>query len=67
MTNVQCSVEQPCTAVQLLTQRATNHEERMDKMDKMLESMQNRLPLWATLTLTAAGGTIGILAGHVRF
>ena len=63
---IECSPDSPCTSVQLLSQRIEDHKERMDKMDKMIESMQHRLPTWATLALTAAGGAIGILAGHIR-
>ena len=64
---IQCTVDHPCTAVQLLTQRVTDHAERMDKMDKLLDSMRNRLPLWATMAMAVAGTTIGVLAGHVKF
>ncbi|MDP4158151.1 MAG: hypothetical protein Q8911_00100 [Bacillota bacterium] len=61
--SVQCTADNPCVAMQLLTQRAVNQEERIDKMELLIESMRNRLPLWATMALTACGGTIGILVG----
>ena len=63
MDNIQCSAGSPCTAVQLLVQRNQNLEERMDKLEEMIESLRNRLPLWATMLMTAGGGTIGLLAG----
>jgi len=63
MEEIQCSAGSPCTAVQLLVQRIAIQEERIDKMDDLLESMRNRLPLWATMALTGAGGAIGILVG----
>lgn len=62
----QCSPDRPCTAVQLLIQRADNQDERMDKMEHLMDSLRNRLPLWATMAFTAAGTTIGILAAHIR-
>lgn len=59
MREVQCTSENPCTAVQLLVQKTTEH-------DKAIDSMKNRLPLWATMAFTAAGTTIGILAAQIR-
>ena len=64
---MQCTPENPCVAMQLLEQRMTVQEEGVEKMEALIESMRNRLPNWATWTLTVAGGTIGLLAGHVKF
>jgi len=60
---LECSAESPCVAMQLLSQRLMSQEERTDKMEALIESMRNRLPLWATMTMTAGGATIGILVG----
>jgi hypothetical protein len=46
-----------------MSQRLTTQEERVDKMEDIIESLRNRLPLWATMTMTAGGATIGILVG----
>lgn len=64
---IQCSPEHPCAAVQLLTQQINQESGRVDKVEKLIESLQNRLPLWATMAFAAAGTTIGILAGHAKF
>jgi len=61
--SVQCSAENPCVAMQLLTQRTMSQEERIDKMELLIDSLRNRLPLWATMALTASGGVIGMLVG----
>jgi hypothetical protein len=58
---VECTAESPCTAVQLLIQQQEQDHERMDKMDTLIDSLRNRLPLWATMAFTAGGGTIGVL------
>lgn len=63
---IQCSPSHPCTAVQLLTQRVEEHEKGIEKMNALIEKLQNRLPLWATLAFTGAGTTIGILASHIK-
>lgn len=60
---VRCSPDRPCTAVQLLTQKVNDHEERMDKMDRLLETIRNRPPIWMTFSLTASGSVIGLLVG----
>lgn len=63
-----CTSENPCTAVQLLEQRIENHElesgKRLDKMDEVIDSLRNRLPLWATMAFTGAGLIIGLLVNH---
>jgi hypothetical protein len=64
---IQCSPNHPCTAVQLLTQRVEDHEKGLEKVNELIEKLQNRLPLWATMAFTACGAVIGILAGHVSF
>lgn len=66
MNEIQCSPDHPCTAVQLLTQRVEDHEKGIDKMNGLIEKLQNRLPLWATMAFTAAGTTIGILASQLK-
>jgi hypothetical protein len=60
---IHCSEESPCAAMQLLTQTTVYQGERIDKMEALIESMRNRLPLWATMALTGSGATIGVLAG----
>ena len=61
--SMECTVESPCVAIQLLAQRTNIHEERMEKMDDLIESVRNRPPLWMTFSLTASGGAIGLLVG----
>ena len=60
---IQCTADSPCVAMQLLTQRTLTQEERIDKMEALIESVRNRPPLWMTFCLTASGGTIGLLVG----
>jgi hypothetical protein len=67
--NTTCSPDNPCTAVQLInaaaiSDRATNKEWR-DKTDRMLEKLQNRLPLWTTLLISILTATCGFLAKAV--
>ena len=63
MADITCTTEKPCTAVQLINASIINdkntNKEWRDKTDKVLDKLQNRLPLWASLliaTLTAACG-----------
>ena len=60
-----CTAENPCVTMQLLTQRIINQEERIDKMENLMESMRTRLPLWATMMFSACAGAIGILVGLI--
>jgi len=60
---VHCSEDNPCVAMQLLTQRTMSQEERIDKMELLIDSFRNRLPLWATMALTGSGAVIGMLVG----
>ncbi|SDG47151.1 hypothetical protein [Desulfosporosinus hippei] len=62
---VQCSIGNPCAVVQLLEQRIESQEGRTEKMESVIESLRNRLPLWATMTMTAGGAVIGFLANKV--
>ena len=57
----QCSTDNPCAAVQLLVQQQINDGKRVDRLEELIDSMRNRLPLWATMAFTAAGGAIGML------
>ena len=65
--SIQCTADNPCVTMQLLTQRTMSQDERLDKMEALIEALRNRLPLWATVTMTAGGTVIGVLAGHVKF
>ena len=38
-----------------------NHEERLNKIDVILEKVRNRLPVWATFTLAGLLAVIGYL------
>ena len=64
-TSAQCTPDSPCTAMQLLTQRLVNQEERIDKMENLMEQMRTRLPLWATMMFSIGAGVIGILVGLI--
>lgn len=61
----QCTPENPCVAMQLLTQKSIVQDERIDKMEALIDSLRNRLPLWATMGFTGAGVLIGILTGFL--
>jgi hypothetical protein len=41
--------------------RITNLEKRLDKIDLCLIQLKNRLPLWATMAISALVGIIGYL------
>ncbi len=64
--NIQCTTDNPCTAVVLLVQRQNETDEDIKQINKTLESLRNRLLLWATLGFTVAGTSIGILASHIK-
>lgn len=60
-----CTLDSPCTAVQLLKQSLETHEveakERFDKVDKVLDKLQNRLPLWTTMLISLLTMAVGFL------
>ena len=60
-----CSPANPCTAVQRIQDQITNDraysKERMDKMDKVLDRLEKRLPLWATLLISSLTMAVGLL------
>jgi len=41
--------------------RIENVEQRLDKIDVILDKVRNRLPIWATLAFSALMGVIGYL------
>jgi hypothetical protein len=43
--NIQCTTDNPCTAVVLLLQRQNETDEDIKQINKTLESLRNRLPL----------------------
>lgn len=43
-----------------------NHEERLNKIDEILEKVRNRLPVWATFVLGALLLVIGYLISLAR-
>lgn len=49
--------------MQLLTQSLETQEERIKKMEDMIESIRNRPPLWMTFSLSVSGSVIGLLVG----
>lgn len=56
--SIQCSTEQACVAIQLMLQR-------IEQLEKIVDSMKSRLPLWATGGFTVSGLVIGILSNAV--
>ena len=50
--------KQPCDVHEF---KIKNHEERLNKIDEILEKVRNRLPTWATFTLAALLAVIGYL------
>ena len=66
MADVQCSTGSPCASVQVLAQRIENHDQVLEGINKMLEKIQNRPPVWASLAISGLAGAVGLLAGHVR-
>lgn len=58
MSDSVCSPENPCTTMQLVSQR-------VDIMEQMLKKLENRLPLWASMMFAGMSGTIGFLASKV--
>lgn len=45
--------------------RITNLEKDITKMDFVIEKIRNRLPNWATLTITLLTGMIGYLVAKL--
>lgn len=45
-----------------LTERVNQHEERLNKIDEVLEKVRNRLPIWASILIACLVGLIGWLA-----
>jgi len=43
-----------------------NHEERLNKMDEILEKVRNRLPVWATFVVGALLALIGYLVAFAK-
>lgn len=39
-----------------------NHEERLNKLDEILDKLRNRLPVWATVALGLLLALMGYLA-----
>ena len=60
-----CSPDNPCTAVQRIQDQIINdrsyNKEKMDKMDKVLDRLEKRLPLWATLLISSLTMAVGLL------
>lgn len=44
-----------------LTEQVYQHEERLNKIDTVLEKIRNRLPVWATLAFMVLVGFLGWL------
>lgn len=45
----------------ILTEKVNQHEERLNKIDTVLEKIRNRLPVWATLAFMVLVGVLGWL------
>ena len=41
-----------------------NHEERLNKLDEILDKVRNRLPVWATMAIGALLAIIGFLVSR---
>jgi hypothetical protein len=50
-----------------MTEDREYHKIRMDKMDKLLDKLENRLPLWTTTVLAGLGTTIGYLISALKY
>lgn len=60
--------ENECCADMVSTKQwIENHEKRHATLDDILDKLLNRLPLWATVILSLAGGVIGSLITIVLF
>jgi cell division protein FtsB len=55
--------EKPC---ELHAFQLEQHQERLNKLDEILEKVRNRLPIWATLLLSALLAVIGYLISFAR-
>lgn len=48
-----------------LTEKVEQHENRLNKIDIILDKVRNRLPVWATLLIAVLLGTLGWFAKAV--
>jgi hypothetical protein len=53
--------EQPCDVHEF---KLKNHEDRLDKIDEILDKVRNRLPVWATVAIGALLAAMGWLAAN---
>ena len=51
--------QQPCDVHEF---KLKNHEDRLDKIDEILDKIRNRLPVWATIAFALLLGLLGFLA-----
>jgi hypothetical protein len=50
-----------CAQVKVNSEKISQAENRLDKIDVVLEKLRNRLPLWATILIGGLFGAIGYL------
>lgn len=48
---------------EVLAVEVKNHKERLDKHEKLIDGIRNRLPNWALLVISALTAAIGALIG----
>ena len=46
--------------------KLANHEERLNRLDEILDKVRNRLPVWATIAFALLLGLLGFLASGAK-